>query len=75
MRITIAYGLGLTIDGILLSLDGNAMRVAVRNVDDAAEFRFRDGQWYSEYGDVVRLESILADPNDCRGFRLPVLAN
>ncbi len=65
MRITISYESGLQLEGVVLSLDADTLRVAVRNWEDAAEYRFRNGRWFSEFGAAVRLDSVLVNsPHD-----------
>jgi hypothetical protein len=46
--------------GILLSLAGSTMRVAVRDEDDVAEFRLVSGRWISEDCEPVTFEFPLA---------------
>jgi len=41
---------GTKSDGVVLSVCGPIMRVAVRDCNDAAEFTFRSGQWFAENG-------------------------
>ena len=55
MRITVSYPPGFEVEGFVLSLRGNSMRVAVRDWDDAAVFEFAEGQWLSENGDACRM--------------------
>ena len=54
MRITVSFPPGFAVEGFVLSLRGNSMRVAMRDWDDAAVFEFADGQWLSENGDSCR---------------------
>ena len=42
-------------EGVVLSVCGSLMRVAIRDCDDAAEFRFRGGQWFAEDGFPVKI--------------------
>ena len=42
--------------GILLSLKGPQMRVAVKDADDVEEFQLIDGFWISEEGESVTFE-------------------
>jgi hypothetical protein len=55
MRITISFPPGFEVEGFVLSLHGNSMRVAMRDWDDAAVFEFSGGQWLSENGDLCRV--------------------
>jgi hypothetical protein len=52
----IHYGDGRVLAGILLSLMGSQMRVAVKDADDVAEFRLVNGLWISECCDPVTFE-------------------
>jgi hypothetical protein len=44
------------LQGILLSLRGNEMRVAVKDADDVAEFRLECGVWISECCEPVTFQ-------------------
>ena len=55
MEITISFPPGFAVEGVVLSLRGNSLRVAMRDWDDAAVFQFANGQWLSENGDRCRL--------------------
>jgi hypothetical protein len=52
----IHYGDGRVLAGILLSLQGNQMRVAVKEADDVVEFRLVNGLWISECCEPVTFE-------------------
>ena len=54
MQITISYP-GFDVEGVVLSASANKLRVAMRDWDDAAEFLCRDGQWFAENGDAIRV--------------------
>ena len=54
--ILIKYRNGLVLQGIVLSFGDQLMRVAVKDTDDAAEFRMINGVWVSEDCEIVRLE-------------------
>jgi len=43
-------------EGVLLSLRGLEMRVAVSGHEDAAELRCHNGQWFAENGDPVQID-------------------
>jgi hypothetical protein len=58
MRITVSFPPGFEVEGFLLSLRGNSLRVAMRDWDDAAVFEFTDGQWLAENGDLCRLYTV-----------------
>jgi hypothetical protein len=53
MQITISFRSGFSVDGVILSATETRLRVAMRDWDDAAEFQFRDGQWFAENRDPV----------------------
>src|SRR5215831_15192502 len=53
---TIHYSNGYTVEGILLSREGNAMRVAIPNSDEVAVFLEIDGTWMSDGGQPVDVE-------------------
>jgi hypothetical protein len=55
MQITISFGSGFDIEGVVLSLSGARLRVAMQNWEDAAEFQCRHGQWFLEDGDPVHI--------------------
>jgi RNA recognition motif-containing protein len=42
-------------DGVVLSVYGPIMRVALRDCEDAAQFTFRDRQWFAEDGFPVNI--------------------
>lgn len=42
--------------GILLSLCGDTIRVALEDCGDAAEYRRVDSGWVTEYGEPVEIE-------------------
>jgi hypothetical protein len=52
----IYYGDGRVLTGILLSLKGNQMRVAVKDADDVVEYRLAHGLWISEDGEPVTFD-------------------
>ncbi len=55
MHIAISFPPGFTVEGIVLHAAGRTLRVAVRNWDDIAVFRVRNGRWTAENGDAVHL--------------------
>jgi hypothetical protein len=55
MQITISFRSGFEVQGVVLSISEARLRVAIRDWDDAAEFQWRDGQWYAENRDVVQI--------------------
>jgi len=58
--IVIRHSDGAAQDGVLLSLQGDAMRIAGKGSDDVLEFRLIHGKWVSEDCDVVTFEFPLA---------------
>lgn len=54
--ILINYQNGRVLQGIVLSFGDQLMRVAIKDTDDAAEFRLINGLWVSEDCEIVRLE-------------------
>ncbi|HEY1241374.1 MAG TPA: hypothetical protein VGF16_12505 [Bryobacteraceae bacterium] len=44
----IKYASGLVQEGILISIQGNRLRVAPKNSDDLVEFQLVEGLWLSE---------------------------
>ena len=52
----IRYSGGSSAYAWIMSLDGALMRVAVKDSDDAQEFRFERGNWVSEDGATVTFE-------------------
>ena len=51
--IFIKYKNGRTLQGILLALGDRAIRVAIKDADDSALFRFINGVWVSEDCEIV----------------------
>ena len=54
--VLIKYGNGLVFEGVILSFGDRVVRVAIKDSEDAAEFRMTHGVWVSEDCEVVRLE-------------------
>jgi len=46
-------------EGVVLAVDRNRMRVALRDSQDTVELRNSSGQWRSENGGLVELETVL----------------
>jgi hypothetical protein len=67
--ILITYSSGLVLQGLVLSFGEQAMRVAIKDSDDAVEFRMIRGVWVSEDCEVVRLEwaGQVAPPDEIPG--------
>ena len=58
--IVIRYSDGSGQEGVLLSIQGETMRVAGKGSDDILEFRLIHGNWVSEDCDVVTFDLPLA---------------
>ena len=58
--IVIRHSDGAAQDGVLLSLQGDTMRIAGKGSDDVLEFHLIRGKWVSEDCDVVTFEFPLA---------------
>src|SRR5689334_24340780 len=54
--IYVKYPNGTTRQGVLLTLGGNWIRVAIQGCDDAVEYRQVSGRWISEDCEVVTFE-------------------
>ena len=54
--ILINYRNGRVLQAVILSFGDQLMRVAIKDSDDAAEFRLINGAWISEDCEIVRLE-------------------
>jgi hypothetical protein len=52
----IRFGEFFVLRGILLSLSGDTIRVALEECGDAAEYRKIEGGWISELGERVEIE-------------------
>ncbi|HWQ54478.1 MAG TPA: hypothetical protein VN442_12410 [Bryobacteraceae bacterium] len=51
-------------DALLLSIAGNAMRVALPDREDCMELRLCEGQWVSDANQPVEIEFIAATAED-----------
>ncbi|HUA57659.1 MAG TPA: hypothetical protein VML19_02830 [Verrucomicrobiae bacterium] len=58
--IVIRYSDGAGQEGVLLSVQGEMMRIAGKGSDDVLEFRLIHGKWVSENCEVVTFEFPLA---------------
>ena len=56
--IFIKYKSGRKLQGILLALGDQLIRVAVKGSDDAAQFRLVNGVWVSEDCEIVTFEFV-----------------
>jgi hypothetical protein len=56
----IQYRTGLVQEGVLLSIHGNELRIAVKGGDDVMVFRLRHEGWTSESHEIVTFDFPLA---------------
>ena len=56
MHIKISYLPGFTVEGDVLFYGSRFLRVTIPGRSDVADFRFWDGEWYSETGNPVELD-------------------
>lgn len=56
------------IRGILLAIGGDAIRVALEDCGDAAEYRRVDGRWVSEFGEIVEIDLCSFPPGEPDAF-------
>jgi hypothetical protein len=54
------------IEGVVLAVGRNRLRIAVRKWHDTIEIVYRNGQWLTEDGRELRLESLVTDGR-CNG--------
>ena len=55
MHIIVIDWTGSRLDGVVLSHRGVILKAAICGCDDAAEFHFRGGQWFSEQDEPVEI--------------------
>ena len=60
MRITLSYGNGIHVEGILLATAADRMRVVVPGSGDAVEFSREGGVWRADSGESVEIEAMTA---------------
>jgi hypothetical protein len=68
--LTIRIGSHFVLRGILLSLSGDAIRVALEDCGDAAEYRRVGSGWVAETGESVEIE--LLTEAESKPFSLPL---
>jgi hypothetical protein len=59
MLITLRCENNSNMEGVLLAMGDDRIRVAVRRLNDTVEFRQIDGVWFGEQGNAVEIESLL----------------
>jgi len=60
MHLTLRYATGLRVDAVVLAANRDGMRIAIPDHADTEELRRIEGEWISEDGDLVELESVTA---------------
>ena len=60
MHITLSFPDQRRLEGVVLAISADQMRVAVAGKSDTADFRLIDGYWTAESGDRVELDSLIA---------------
>jgi hypothetical protein len=69
--IRIYYNNGRVLQGVVLAFGDRLVRVAIKDSDDAAEFRLVNRVWVSEDCEVVRLDFVEPPaPLECGGAGL-----
>ena len=59
MHLTFSYSDGRRVEGVVLSVSADRMRVSVPGAGDAVELRIEQDSWISETGEPVEIESIV----------------
>lgn len=59
MYILLRLSNGRLMEGVLLALEENRMRVAVRGNSETIDFQFAGSCWLGDNGDSVQIESIV----------------
>jgi len=73
--ISILYNNGRVLQGVVLAFGDRLVRVAVKDSDDAVEFRLINQVWVSEDCEVVGMKFVeqFASPEDAEGDLLETL--
>ena len=61
MLLSMKDSAGRTLDAFVLAVSPNRMRLAVRDFSDALELNYAYGEWKTEDGLTIEIESILTD--------------
>ena len=61
MYLTISFADGRMLEAVLLAVSRDRMRLAIQGRAETAEFRLVDGEWTSEEGEKIELESLVSD--------------
>ena len=66
VHLIVQFADGSRTEAVVLAMGAKAMRLAVAGRRDAVDCRLSDGHWTLETGDVIELESMVADEASCR---------
>ena len=61
MYLVIRDATGGTLDGVVLAIGTDRMRVALRGSSDTIELRRAYTQWFNDGGDRIELDALLSD--------------
>lgn len=61
MHLILSYATGRRAEGILLAVSPGRMRIVVKRLNDTIELRQDEGQWFSDDGEPVEIESWISD--------------
>jgi hypothetical protein len=61
MHLIFSFPDGRRMEGILLAVSPDQIRIAITGEEDAVEFRRLDGYWNTEDGVHIELESVITD--------------
>ena len=61
MHMILRYSTGRRVDAVLLAGSGTRLRLAVPYLNETIELRLEEGEWFSEQGNVVEIESMVWD--------------
>lgn len=61
LSITMTMAQGRTVEGVLLAMSRERMRVALQDSDDTLELRHVDGCWMTDDETAVEIEALLTD--------------
>ena len=61
VHMILCYPTGRRVDSLLLATSGTSMRLAIRSRNETIELNLEEGQWRSEDGSHVEIESVVWD--------------
>jgi len=61
MYLVIRGASGIRVDGVVLTLGGDSMRVALRGNPDVVEFRRSYADWFNDQGNSIEFEALVDD--------------